>query len=409
MALFEYKASGKKGAKSEGTVEASSKIAASQLLNKQGLQIITIREKKDGFDPNNLSFDLIKPKHVKSKDLVVFTRQLATMINAGVPLVRSLSTLQAQTNNPYFKKQLIEVVHTVEAGNTLASALKKYPKTFSSVYVNMVAAGEAGGILDEILQRLAKQQEKEASMKKKVRSASVYPMVLIVITVIAFFGLMLFVIPKIGKILTDLGGEDAKLPIYTTVMLGISDFMVNYWFIIVIAVVGSIVLIRRFIKTTRGRKKWHQLLLKIPVLKIIITKVAVARFARTFASLMSAGVGVLDALNVTGAAIGNVVIEEELQKAAENVKNGHQLSESLSESKVFPPIVAQMLAVGEETGEIDTILIKVADFYEEEVDALIDGLSSIIEPIMIVVMGAMVGLIALSVMGPISSLSNNIN
>lgn len=243
-----------------------------------------------------------------------------------------------------------------------------------------------------------------------------YPMVILTITIIAFFGIMTFVIPKIGKILTDLGGPNAKLPIYTQVLLNISGFLTsatiihrvpNVIFIVIAMFVGLIVL-RRYINTPNGKYKFHSLLLRIPVLKTILVKVAVARFARTFASLMSSGVAVLDALEVTGGAIGNKVIEGELKEAAKAVRNGKQLSVPLSASAHFPPIVGQMLAIGEETGQIDTILVKVADFYEEEVTTTIDGLSSIIEPIMIVVLGGIVGLIAASVMGPIASLSKNI-
>jgi type IV pilus assembly protein PilC len=272
----------------------------------------------------------------------------------------------------------------------------------------MVKAGEAGGILDEILKRLASQVEQDASMRKKIKSAMTYPIVILTITVIAFFGIMMFVIPKIGKILKDLGGENAKLPSYTQAMLNISDFTRHNAAIILPIFFAALWLFRRYIRTPKGKYWWHSVLLRIPVFKTVIMKIAIARFARTFASLMSAGVSVLDALEVTGGAIGNKVIEAELKEAAKAVKNGKQLSEPISQSKHFPPIVPQMLAIGEETGQIDTILIKVADFYEEEVETTIDGLSSLIEPLMIIVLGSMVGLIAASVMGPISSLSKNI-
>ena len=291
----------------------------------------------------------------------------------------------------------------------MAEALAVYPRVFSEVYVNMVRAGEAGGILDEILKRLATQVEKEATMRKKIKSASAYPVVIFSITVLAFFGIMIVVIPKLGKIITDLGGPDAKLPVYTQAMLAMSTFMQKNAIFIIIFVALTIFFLRRYLRTPKGKYKFHALLLKLPVMKTIITKIAIARFSRTFASLMSSGVSVLEALEVTGGAIGNKVIEEELKNAAKEVKNGKQLSEPLSKSDHFPPIVAQMLAIGEETGEIDTILVKVADFYEEEVDAVIDGLSSLIEPLMIIVLGGMVGLIAASVMGPIASLSQNVD
>ncbi|MDB5177947.1 MAG: Type secretion system protein, partial [Candidatus Saccharibacteria bacterium] len=252
-------------------------------------------------------------------------------------------------------------------------------------------------------------QEKNATIRKKIKSAMAYPTVLVVIMIVAFFGLMLFVIPQIGKILTDLGGPDAQLPLLTQFMLGLSSVLIHFWFIIIPAIGGTIFLLLRYIKTPAGKSQFHHIILKIPAINTIIRKVAVARFARTFSALMGAGVAVLEALNVTGHAIGNVVYEEALLEAAEKVKGGKQLSEVIeSYDSLFPAIVAQMLSVGEETGQTDTVLVKVADFYEEEVDVAIDGLSAIIEPVMIVIMGSMVGLIAASVMGPIASLSQNI-
>jgi len=390
-----------------GSLEGANREAVVSALSRQGLHPLVV--KLDTHKGRASLFFFKKGKRIKQKDLVVFTRQLSTMISAGVPLVRALATLQAQAESPAFKTIIADIAHDVESGKSLGDTFAKHPKVFSEVYVNMVRAGEAGGILDEILKRLAAQVEQDASMRKKVRSAMTYPTVILSVTVIAFFGIMLFVIPKIGKILKDLGGEDATLPIYTQAMLSISDFMLaNVKFIIPILLI-AVYLLRRYIKTPGGKYKLHKLLLRIPVLKDIIIKVAVARFSRTFASLMSAGVGMLDALEVTGKAIGNKVIEEELKEAAKAVKNGKQLSEPLATSKHFPPIVSQMLAVGEETGQIDTILVKVADFYEEEVTVVIDGLTSVIEPLMIIVLGSMVGLIAASVMGPIASLSKNIS
>ncbi len=235
-----------------------------------------------------------------------------------------------------------------------------------------------------------------------------YPMVLVVITIGAFFGLMLFVIPQIGNILKDLGGPDAELPPLTQFMLGASDFLISYWYIVLPAMIGSVVSLMRFVKTPHGKEIFHRLILKAPMINTIIRKVAVARFARTFSALMGAGVAVLEALNVTARAVGNNVYERALVDAAEQVKNGRTLSSVIEKNDLFPPIVAQMLAVGEETGQTDTILVKVADFYEEEVDVAIDGISSIIEPVMILIMGSMVGLIAASVMGPIAGLAQSI-
>jgi type IV pilus assembly protein PilC len=423
MVRFSYTAT-KDGKTVSGSAEAPSKEALLSTLRKQGLHPLVVKQESGGLSLARFK----RKKKVKFKDLAVFTRQLSTMVSAGVPLNRSLATLQAQTTNKYFQQVIMGIGKDVESGQPLADAFAKYPNVFSEVYVNMVRAGEAGGILDDILKRIATQVEQDASMRKKIKSAMAYPTVILTITVIAFFGIMIFIIPKIGKIIKDLGGPDAQLPIYTKIMLGISDFFVsssvirhipllnslpliksipNAVFIFMLMFVGMTLLIR-YVRTPKGKYQFHSLLLRTPILKTIIMKVALARFARTFASLMSAGVGVLDALEVTGGAIGNKVIEKELQEAAKEVKNGKQLSQPLSHSKYFPPIVSQMLAVGEETGQIDTILVKVADFYEEEVSATIDALSSIIEPLMIIVLGGMVGLIAASVMGPIASLSKNV-
>ena len=409
MAKFEYSAFDQSGKKVDGTVEANDKEAATSIVANQGLKPLVVKPFKKKFDPNHIEIPFLTRKKVKTKDLVIFTRQISTMINAGVPLVRSLATMQSQTDNQMFKETIAAVSKDVESGMGFAESLEKHPEAFDEIYVNMVAAGEAGGILDDILKRLAHQQEKQASIKKKVKSASTYPAVLVFITVAAFFGLMLVVIPKIGDIIKDLAGEDAELPKLTQIMLDVSDFTVSNGPLVLLASGLLVYGFRRYIKSERGKYQWHSFLLKIPVIKTVIAKVAIARFSRTFASLMSSGVSVIEALNVTAKAIGNVVIEKEILDAAQEVKAGKQLSEPLSQSKLFPPIVSQMLAIGEETGQTDTILIKVADFYEEEVDAVIDSLSSIIEPVMIVFLGTMVGLIAYSVMGPIAGLSQHIN
>jgi type IV pilus assembly protein PilC len=407
MANFKYITVNEHGKTVEGTLETTDRAAVLAALSKQKLRPISVKEKVGG---KSFSFDnLLGGNKVKSDDLVIFTRQLSTMISAGVPLLRGLSSLEKHAESPALKKILVTIIKDVESGAPFGDALAKYPNTFSDVYVNMVRAGETAGILDEILKRLAQQQEKNATIRKKIKSAMSYPAVLVVIMVIAFFGLMLFVIPQIGKILKDLGGEDAKLPALTEFMLALSGALINYWYIIIPAMSGLGYALLRYIKTPQGKSQFHHIILKIPAVKTIIKKVAVARFARTFSALMGAGVAVLEALNVTGHAIGNTVYEEALLKASEEVKNGQQLSKVIETyDELFPAIVAQMLSVGEETGQTDTVLVKVADFYEEEVDVAIDGLSAIIEPVMIVVMGSMVGLIAASVMGPIASLSQNI-
>ncbi len=407
MARFEYIATNTQGKPVKGSLDVTDRAAAMGILAKQHLRPISIKEKSGGgkFNFN----DFLGGDKVKSDDLVIFTRQLSTMIGAGVPLLRGINSLYSHAENPALKKILSNVIKDVEAGDGLGDALSKYPNTFNDVYVNMVRAGEAAGILDEILKRLALQQEKNSSIRKSIKSAMIYPTVLMTIMTIAFFGLMIFVIPQIGNILTGLGGPDAKLPLITRIMLGISSFMVHFWFVLIPIVVGIVVLIARYLKTPSGRSQFHHLILKIPGINDVIRKVAVARFARTFSALMGAGVAVLEALSVTGHAIGNVAYEDALLAAGQEVKNGKQLSSVIEGyESLFPAIVAQMLAVGEETGQTDTVLIKVADFYEEEVDVAIKGLSSIIEPVMILIMGTAVGLIAASVMVPIASLSQSI-
>jgi type IV pilus assembly protein PilC len=404
MASFEYKAIDNKGQSKSGRIEAASETAARSSLVRLGLKPLFV--KKAGKEPFDVMSLLNRGGKIKTKDLVIFTRQLATMINAGVPLVRSLATLQGQTENPAFKKQLVSISKDVESGLAFADSLEKFPNTFNPTYINMIKAGEAGGILDEILGKLAQQQEKDAAIRGKFKSAMTYPVVLISITVLVFIALMTFVVPKIGTIIADL--SEGELPPLTKAMLGISDIMIDFWFIHISVIVFGGIFLTRYIKTPKGRARKDKLLLKMPGIGSLVTKMAVARFSRIFASLMSAGVSVIDSIEITAKAIGNTVFEKELMEAAKAVANGEQLSVPLTKSKVFPPIVSQMMSIGEETGQTDTVLIKVAEFYEEEVDAAVDGLSSILEPILIVVMGGMVGVIAISVIGPISSLSQNI-
>lgn len=414
---FTYKAVNKNGKTISGKAEAANRQALLSMLSKQGVHPMLVQEDKHGRkDGGNFGFFSTKSKKVKLGELVVFTRQLSTMISAGVPLAKSLAALQADAANPYMKVVLGGITKEVESGAPLGDAFAKYPDVFSEVYVNMVRAGEEGGILDEILKRLASQVERDASIRKKIKSAMMYPIVILTITIIAFFGIMLFIVPKLAVILKSLGGPKAQLPVYTRILLGISNFckdasivphVPNLFFILGLLAVAA-VLLMRYIRTDAGKYKFHGVLLRIPVVRTVVLKIAIARFSRTFASLMGAGVSVLDALDVTGAAIGNKVIEKELKDAALEVRNGKPLSEPIGKSEHFPPIVAQMLLVGEETGQIDTVLVKIADFYEEEVAVLIDGLAAIIEPVMIIFLGAGVGLIAASVMGPIANLSKNV-
>lgn len=407
MPQFQYTATSEDGkTTTKGVVEAMDEAAVIQALTKRNLRPLSITTAKNS---SSSLGGLFKSNKVKTDDLVIFTRQLSAMVGAGVPLLRSLNGLQEHSESPALKSILNDVIRDVEGGSGFGDALAKHPGTFSDVYVNMVRAGETAGILDEILKRLAVQQEKNASIRKKVKGAMTYPMVLLFITIIAFFGLMIFVIPQLGNIIKSLGGPDAQLPPLTQIMLSISSFMLNFWYIVIPLFIGGVYLLLRYIKTPAGRKQFHRLVLKVPAINGIIRKVVVARFARTFSALTGAGVSIIESMTVTAHALGNVVYEESLLAAVDKVKNGEQLSRVLDEDGLYPAIVPQMLAVGEETGQTDTVLVKVAEFYEEEVDTAINSMSAIIEPVMIVIMGGAVGLIAASVMGPIAGLATQIH
>ncbi len=409
MAKFKFTAVRESGRTVSATIDALDRRSAISSLNSQGLQLIALSEVGGRKSSKSISLFKSKGRRVKSDELVMFTRQLSAMVSAGVPIVRSLNSMAKHAENATFKKTIYNVAKSIEGGDSFADALARFPNTFNDVYVNMVRAGESAGILDDILKRLALQQEKNASMRKKIKGAMTYPIVLVLITIGAFFGLMLFVLPSIGETIKDLGGDDAELPGITLLMMGISDFLIDFWYVIFPAMAAGVYLFLRYIKTGDGKRRFHEAALKMPIVGKIVTKIAVARFTRTFSALIGAGVAVLQALDISSRAVGNVVYEQSIKQAALRVKNGEILSQVIMEDEVlFPPIVAQMLAVGEETGQTDRVLVKVADFYEEEVDTAIASISSTIEPVMIVFMGGMVGLIAASVMMPITGLANQI-
>lgn len=402
MPTFTFVATKKDGSTLSSTLEASDRSAAIRSIQSQGLKLVNLKA-------SGAKSGKARRRKVKSEELVGFTRQLSSMVSAGVPILRSLESMAQHAETAAFRAVISDVSKDIEGGASFADALSRHPDTFNDVYVNMVRAGEAGGILDDILKRLALQQEKAASIKKKVKGAMTYPTVLIVITIGAFFGLMIFVLPMIGRTIKDLAGEDAELPALTQAMLGMSSFMVNFWYILLPIIFGMVYGLMRYIKTPTGKKKFHHFLVRGPIIGKIMRKICVARFTRTFSALIGAGVAVLEALEVTAKAVGNTVYEESLNSAAKRVKNGEVFSKIIAEDEfLYPPIVAQMLTVGEETGQTDQVLVKVADFYEEEVDTAIAGISSTIEPVMIVFMGGMVGLIAASVMMPITGLANQI-
>lgn len=405
MATFDFVATKKDGNTISSTIESADRMSAISSIRSQGLQLVSLNEQSQAKKSRKL-FKFGSGK-VKSEEIVVFTRQLSAMVSAGVPILRALNSMAKYAESATFKKAIETVSKDIEGGESFADALSHHPAIFNDIYVNMVNAGESAGILDEILKRLALQQEKNSSIRKKIKSAMTYPVVLIVITIGAFFGLMLFVIPSLGNTIKDLAGEDAELPALTQAMMGISQFFVSYWYIVFPAMAAGVWLIIRYIKTPRGKIQFHKFTARAPILGTIVRKIAIARFTRTYSALIGAGVAVLEALDITSKAVGNKTYEISLQNAATRVKNGEVFSDIIAEDDIlYPPIVSQMLAVGEETGQTDSVLVKVADFYEEEVDTAIAGISSTIEPIMIVFMGGMVGLIAAAVMLPITGLAN---
>jgi type IV pilus assembly protein PilC len=405
MGQFSYSAKDKSGIIQKGQLFAPDRAAATAGLVEKGLTPILVKEMAAAAKGGGAAGILDRFQKVKLQDKVIFSRQFATMINAGVPIVQSLRILQEQSESKKLKTVVAEVAKQVEGGATLANSLAAHPDVFNAIYVNMVKAGEVGGILDQVLDRLATQQEKDAEIRSKVKSAMIYPAVITTATVGVFIFLMTVIVPKLSSIFEDAG---ASLPIYTKIMLAISAFLVHSWYIVLGGIVGAIVAFVRWNKTESGKRTVDKLMLKAPIFGPILVKVNIARFARTFGSLMASGISVLDAINATKSALGSTVYKDELATVAQKVKNGRPMSEQIRNSKNFPAIVGQMLSVGEETGQIDAILLKLAEFYEKEVDTVVSGITSIIEPILIIVLGGMVGFIVISVFGPISSIGNSV-
>src|SRR5215213_2075764 len=360
-------------------------MAVAHELRQQGLMVIDIKEQSAA------QTDILAPfKRIKLGDLVVFSRQLATMINAGLPIVRALYVLAEQTENPKLKDVVVEVRKDVEAGSSLSEALEKHPEVFSRLYVEMVKAGEIGGILDGVLLRVADQLEKDQDLRRKVRSAMTYPTVVLILAILAASFMLIFIVPVFAGLFQDLGGT---LPLPTRICMILSNILTSFWGILVYAGMAlAVVLFLRWKKTESGRKVWGRAVLRIPA-KIgdVVQKVTLARFARTLATLSAAGVPILQAIEITATSSGNWVIENALLKSRDAVREGIPIYKPLEQEPVFPPMVIRMIAVGEETGDIDGMLGKIADFYESEVDATVKALTSIIEPLMIVVVGGIVG------------------
>ncbi len=385
MAVFTYKARDRSGKILEDQIEGNDTMSVAATLRQQGLLVIDIKEQGVG------QKDILEPfKRVKLGDLVVFTRQFATMINAGLPIVRALYVLSEQTDSKKLKDVLDDIRKQVEAGLALSEALEKHPKVFNRLYVEMVRAGEIGGILDDVLLRIATQLEKDQELRRKVKSAMAYPTVVLALAILAASFMLIFIVPIFARMFEDLGGN---LPLPTRIAMGLSDILTSPLGILVYAIIGAgVFLFLRWIKTEPGRKFWGQTSLKIPA-KIgdIIRKVVLARFARTLGTLNAAGVPILQSLEITATSSGNYVIEKALLKSREAIREGLPIYRPLEQEPVFPPMVTHMIAVGEETGDIDGMLAKIAEFYESEVDAAVKALTSIIEPLMIVVVGAIVG------------------
>ncbi len=385
MAVFTYKARSRQGETVEDKMEGNDTMSVAMTLRQQGLLVIDIKEQGVG------NKDIFAPfKKVKLSDLVIFTRQFATMINAGLPIVRCLYVLSEQTDNKKLKEVLEDVRKDVEAGLALSETLEKHPKVFNKLYTEMVRAGEIGGILDEVLVRVASQLEKDQELRRKVKSAMTYPLVVMVLAILAASFMLIFIVPIFATMFEDLGGT---LPLPTRVAMFLSDILTSIWGIFIYAGAGlGIYLFLRWKKTENGRKAVDPYMLKIPA-KIgdIILKVSLARFARTLGTLSAAGVPILQALEITATSAGNFVIERALLKSREAIREGLPIYHPLEEEPVFPPMVTRMIAVGEETGDIDGMLTKIAEFYESEVDAAVKALTSIIEPLMIVVVGGIVG------------------
>jgi type IV pilus assembly protein PilC len=330
----------------------------------------------------------LRQPRVTTRDQGVFTRQFATMINAGLPLVQCMSILGQQSDNAYFKKVILEVMSSVEGGSTLAEAMARHPRVFNKLYVNMVSAGEAGGVLDTIFQRLAVYLEKAEALRRKVKGALTYPAIVLIVAGGATTFMLLFIIPTFAKMFNDFGGT---LPLPTRIVLILSNLLKHWWWAIGLGIGGTAVGFRTYYQTEAGRAVMDRLFLRVPILGSVIRRAAVARFTRTLGTLISSGVPILEGLEITARTAGNAVVEEAILKTRSSISEGNTIADPLRACDVFPPMVVQMIAVGEQTGALDEMLAKIADFYDEEVDAAVEQLTAAIEPAMIVFMGVVVG------------------
>jgi type IV pilus assembly protein PilC len=394
VATFSYAAINAEGLEARGEISAPDATAAREQLRVRGLLASALEElPASGEDSVRTVFKKIKPK-----SLQIFSRQFATMIEAGLNIVSSLVILEEQTDDKYLASVIKEIRADVEGGSLLSQALSRHPKVFSRLYVSMVEAGEAAGILDQVLDRVAFQIEKDTQIKRRVKGAMIYPTMVLIFATLVLVGMLMFLVPVFVNIFQQLGGE---LPTLTQWVVNASNVLRDKWFIILPGVVGAISGVRRLKKTQRGGAIWDRIKLRIPM-KIgqVVLKVTMARFSRTLSTLVAAGVDIIKALEITGQTAGNRVVEEALATVRERVHEGVPIAQPLIDNSVFPPMVAQMVKIGEETGELEKMLGKIADFYEDEVDASIQSLTAIIEPLMMIAVGAMVGVIIIAMYLP---------
>jgi type IV pilus assembly protein PilC len=397
MPMFEYTARSQTGQIQKGQLDVAHKDEVTAYLRKNRLILVSVREA-----PKQIRMSMGGPR-IKTRDIVILTRQFATMINAGLPLVQSLNILAAQTENKALATVTRAVVYDVESGNTLADAFSKHPKAFSSLYVNMVAAGEAGGILDTILLRLATFLEKNDALVRKVKGAMIYPGVIISVAAIAIAILLVFVIPTFQSMFAS---ANLQLPLPTRIVIGMSNFLIGYWWAMIGAAAGAVFAIKSWYATPGGRLKVDTLLLKAPVLGDVVRKSAVSRFTRTLGTLVSSGVSILEGLEITAKTAGNQVVHNAVMESRQSIAGGETIAAPLEKSKVFPPMVISMIAVGEQTGGLDEMLSKIADFYDEEVDVAVSALLSLMEPAMIVILGVIVGGMVIAMYLPIFDMMN---
>lgn len=381
MPTFAYSARSVAGEIQSGEIDLPSRDEVVTFLRRQRMVPVSIRAKS-----KDVSFTI--GTGVKMREIVIFTRQFSTMINAGLPLVQSLTILAEQSENENFKKVITAVLNDIQAGQTLADAMRRHPKIFTDLYVNMVAAGETGGILDTILGRLAHFLEKNDALARKIKGAMTYPVVVLFVVMAATTILLWKVVPIFAEIFMSAG---MALPTPTRIVLGISEFLQNYILLIFVGFIAFIVALRQYYKTSGGQLVIDRMLLKMPILGSLIRKAAVSRFTRTLGTLVSSGVSILEGLEITARTAGNRVVHDAVMQSRSSIAGGATIADPLRESGVFPPMVVQMINVGEQTGGLDEMLSKIADFYDDEVDAAVGALTSVLEPIMIVVMGVVIG------------------